>query len=180
MALVSRACCTAPANVAHVHIRHTHCVVSTCTGALHKLCGALHTLYGTHCMVQNTESNQTRDPARLANEPRRSDSKCSKCSDSLRPGIKDLHAPPLWEVPRREVRVMREDTLLHVSRRTEDTLKIHLCEDTRPGPNEEVYLHTKIHLGPNEDVYLHTKIHRGPNEVCILKIHRRKCIMLYL
>ena len=59
---------------------------------------------------------------------------------------------------------MREDTLLHVSRRTEDTLKIHLCEDTRPGPNEEVYLHTKIHLGPNEDVYLHTKIHRGPNE----------------
>ena len=89
-------------------------------------------------------------------------------------------APPLWEVPRREVRVMREDTLLHVSRRTEDTLKIHLCEDTRPGPNEEVYLHTKIHLGPNEDVYLHTKIHRGPNEVCILKIHRRKCIMLYL
>ena len=79
---------------------------------------------------------------------------------------KDSHAPPLWEVPRREVRVMREDTLLRVSKRTEDALKIHLCEDTRPGPNEEVYLHTKIH--------------RGPNEVCILKIHRRKCIMLYL
>ena len=68
--------------------------------------------------------------------------------------IKDLHAPPLREVPRREVRVMREDTLLRVSRRAEDTLKIHLCEDTRPGPNEEVYLHTKIHRGPNEEVYL--------------------------
>ena len=69
-------------------------------------------------------------------------------------GCKALHAPPLWEVPRREVRVMREDTLLRVSRRAEDTLKIHLCEDTRPGPNEEVYLHTKIHRGPNEEVYL--------------------------
>ena len=45
---------------------------------------------------------------------------------------------------------MREDTLLRVSKRTEDTLKIHLCEDTRPGPNEEVYLHTKIHRGPND------------------------------
>ena len=45
---------------------------------------------------------------------------------------------------------MREDTLLRVSRRAEDTLKIHLCEDTRPGPNEEVYLHTKIHRGPND------------------------------
>ena len=72
----------------------------------------------------------------------------------LGPLGKDRHAPPLWEVPRREVRVMREDTLLRVSRRTEDTLKIHLCEDTRPGPNEEVYLHTKIHRGPNEEVYL--------------------------
>ena len=80
-----------------------------------------------------------------------------------------MHAPPLWEVPRREVRVMREDTLLRVSRRAEDTLKIHLCEDTRPGPNEEVYLHTKIHRGPNEDVYLHTKIHRGPNEEVYLE-----------
>ena len=68
--------------------------------------------------------------------------------------IKDRHAPPLWEVPRVEVRVMREDTPLRVSRRAEDTLKIHLCEDTRPGPNEEVYLHTKIHRGPNEEVYL--------------------------
>ena len=45
---------------------------------------------------------------------------------------------------------MREDTPLRVSRRAEDTLKIHLCEDTRPGPNEEVYLHTKIHRGPND------------------------------
>ena len=77
--------------------------------------------------------------------------------------------PSLWEVPWREVRVMREDTLLRVSKRTEDTLKIHLCEDTRPGPNEEVYLHTKIHRGPNEDVYLHTKIHRGPNEEVYLE-----------
>ena len=63
---------------------------------------------------------------------------------------------------------MREDTLLRVSKRTEDTLKIHLCEDTRPGPNEEVYLRTKIHRGPNEDVYLHT-IHRGPNEEVYLE-----------
>ena len=39
--------------------------------------------------------------------------------------IKDRHAPPLWEVPRVEVRVMREDTPLRVSRRTEDTPKIH-------------------------------------------------------
>ena len=76
---------------------------------------------------------------------------------------------------------MREDTLLRVSKRTEDTLKIHLCEDTRPGPNEEVYLHTKIHRGPNEDVYLHTKMHRAAQtKMCILKIHRRKCITLYL
>ena len=64
---------------------------------------------------------------------------------------------------------MRKDTLLRVCKRTEDTLKIHLCEDTRPGPNEEVYLHTKIHRGPNEDVYLHTKIHRGPNEEVYLE-----------
>ena len=64
---------------------------------------------------------------------------------------------------------MREDTLLRVSRRAEDTLKIHLCEDTRPGPNEAVYLHTKIHRGPNEAVYLHTKIHRGPNEEVYLE-----------
>ena len=88
---------------------------------------------------------------------------------AIDPHGKDSHAPPLWEVPRREVCVMREDTLLRVSKRTEDTLKIHLCEDTRPGPNEEVYLHTKIHRGPNEDVYLHTKIHRGPNEEVYLE-----------
>ena len=50
---------------------------------------------------------------------------------------------------------MREDALLRVSKRTEVTLslKIHLCEDTRPGPKRCMYLHTKIHRGQNEDVY---------------------------
>ena len=72
---------------------------------------------------------------------------------------------------------MREDTLLRVSKRTEDTLKIHLCEDTRPGPNEEVYLHTKIHRGPNEDVYLEDTPEKMYNVVSLKRIV--KCIFGY-
>ena len=72
---------------------------------------------------------------------------------------------------------MREDTLLRVSRRAEDTLKIHLCEDTRPGPNEDVYLHTKIHRGPNEDVYLEDTPEKMYNVVSLKRIV--KCIFGY-
>ena len=74
---------------------------------------------------------------------------------------------------------MREDTPLRVSRRAEDTLKIHLCEDTRPGPNEEVYLHTKIHRGPNEveEVYLEDTPVERYNGVSLKRIV--KCIFGY-
>ena len=68
---------------------------------------------------------------------------------------KDRHAPPFWEVPWREVRVMREK--LHSSVYL-DGRKIHrryteiyLCGFRA----EAVYLHTKIHGFQVEAVYLH-------------------------
>ena len=77
--------------------------------------------------------------------------------------------PPLWEVPWREVRVTREDTLLRVSRRTEDTPKIHRDLLMRVPRRSGVSFHTKIHgfQVELEAVYLHTKIHGFHSMWCI-------------
>ena len=98
---------------------------------------------------------------------------CQALSGGFAVRLKDSHAPPLWEVPRREVCVMREDTLLSVSRRTEDTPKIHrdllMRVPRRSGVSS--YEDTRV---PLDVVYLH-----GPRNFTS-KIHRWKGIKVYL